>query len=185
MLHWGTLQLSRTFLTHNYLSIQIVTGVSFGVAITIALGRVIIRLRIKKHFGLDDGLLLVACVCLSAATGLLLASIPTVYLIEATSLNPLGLFGNGGSGITDLNTLLIKINYFAKFNWIYLILTWSTIFAVKFGFLIFFKQLVRGLPGMYRYWKVVVAVTAVVYVFSLLDGVIACPHDGLVACALL
>ena len=169
-------------LTDNLLSTQIVTGLSFGIAITIALARIIIRLHINKHFGLDDWLLLVACVCLSAATGFLFASIPTIYLIEATSLDPLGLFGNGGSGITDLDTLLIKINYFAKFNWIYLILTWSTIFAVKFGFLVFFKQLVRGLPSMYRYWKVVVGITAVVYVFSLVDGVIACPHDGLVAC---
>ena len=137
----------------------------------------------SKRLGLDDWLLVLACICLTAATGLLLYAIPTVYLIEATSLDPLGLFGNGGSGIDDINELLIKINFFAKFNWIYLILSWTTIFAVKFGFLSFFKQLVRGLPYIYRYWKVVVAVTAVVYGFSLVDGVIACPHDGLTACA--
>lgn len=104
-------------------------------------------------------------------------------MIEATSLNPLGLFGNGGSGITDLDTLLAKINFFARFNWVYLILTWTTIFAVKFGFLSFFRHLVRGLPSFYRYWRVVVGVTVVVYLFSLVDGVIACPHDGLTACA--
>ena len=167
------------------ITIQIVTGVFFGIAITIALARIIIRLHINKHFGLDDWLLVLACVCLTAGTGLLLYSIPTVYLIEETSLNPLGLFGNGGSGITDLNTLLIKVNYFAKFNWIYLILSWTTIFSVKFGFLVFFKQLVRGLPEMYRYWKVVVAITAVVYAFALVDGVIACPKDGLNSCMVL
>jgi len=76
---------------------------------------------------------------------------------------------------------LVKINFFAKFNWVYLILSWTTIFAVKFGFLSFFRQLVIGLPEIYRYWRGVVAVTAVVYAFSLVDGVIACPHDGLTA----
>lgn len=131
--------------------------------------------------GLDDWLLVLACVCLTAATGLLLYAIPTIYLIEATSLNPLGLFGTGGSGINDLDTLLVKLNFFAKFNWVYLILSWTTIFAVKFGFLSFFRHLVMGLPSFYRYWKVVVAVNIVVYLFSLIDGVIACPHVGLTA----
>ena len=42
----------------------------------------------------------------------------------------------------------------------------------------------RGLPSFYRYWRGVLAVTVVVYLFSLVDGIIACPHDGLTACAL-
>ena len=138
-------------------------------------------LHISKRLYLDDWLLLFACSCLTAATVLLLYATPTVYLIEATSLNPIGLFGGGGSGITDLDTLLRKINFFARFNWIYLILSWTTIFAVKFGFLSFFRNLVLRLPSIHRYWRVVVAVTAVVYLFSLIDGVIACPHDGLIA----
>ena len=71
--------------------------------------------------------------------------------------------------------LLIKISLFARFNWVYLILSWTTIFAVKFGFLVFFEHLVRGLPDIFRYGKGVVTVTAVGDAFSLVDGVIACP----------
>ena len=133
---------------------------------------------------MDDWLLVLACTTLTAATGLLLYAIPTVYLIEATSLDPIGLFGGGGSGINDLNTLLRKINFFARFNWIYLILSWTTIFSVKFGFLSFFRNMVLRLPGVHQYWRVVVGITAIVYLFSLIDGVIACPHDGLTACML-
>ena len=167
---------------------QIVTCLSYGVAISVALARIIVRfyvnkdLRLAKRLQLDDWLLILACVCLTAATAFLLYATPTVYLIEATSLNPMGLFGGGGAGIKDLNTLLVKLNFFARFNWIYLILTWTTIFAVKFGFLSFFRTLVLRLPGIYMYWRIVVAITVVVYLFSLIDGVIACPHDGLVAC---
>lgn len=161
---------------------QIITGLSYGIAISIALARIFARLHLTKRLYLDDWLLLFACFCLTAATILLFYGLPTVYLIEATSLNPIGLFGGGGSGITDLAVLLQKINFFARFNWVYLILSWTTIFAVKFGFLSFFRNLVLRLPGIHQYWRVVVAVTAVVYLFSLVDGIIACPHDGLVAC---
>ena len=166
---------------------QIVTGLSYGTAISVALARIIVRLhmnnglRRSKRLGLDDWLLLFGCVSLTAATILLLYATPTVYLIEATSLNPIGLFGGGGSGINDLGTLLVKINFFARFNWVYLILSWTTIFAVKFGFLSFFRTLVLRLPSIHLYWRIVVAVTVVVYLFSLIDGVIACPHDGLTA----
>ena len=138
--------------------------------------------RLAKRLQLDDWLLIFACVSLTAATIFLLYATPTVYLIEATSLNPKGLFGGGGAGITDLDTLLVKLNFFARFNWIYLILTWTTIFAVKFGFLSFFRKLVLRLPGIHLYWRIVVVVTAGVYLFSLIDGIVACPHIGLEAC---
>ena len=164
------------------------TGLSYGIAISVALARIIVRLHVNKSLPLskklelDDWLLLFGCSTLTAATILLLYAIPTVYLIEATSLNPIGLFGGGGSGISDLNTLLEKINFFARFNWVYLILSWTTIFAVKFGFLSFFRKLVLRLPTIYQYWRVVVAITVIVYFFSLIDGIVACPHVGLVAC---
>lgn len=167
---------------------SIVTGLSFGVAISIALARIAVRLHLnrdlplRKKLQLDDWLLLFGCASLTAGTILLLYAMPTVYLIEATSFNPTRLFGGGGAGISDLNTLLRKIKFFARFNWVYLILSWTTIFAVKFGFLSFFRSLVLRLPGIHQYWKVVVAVTVIVYIFSLIDGVIACPHDGLTAC---
>ena len=86
-------------------------------------------------------------------------------------MNPTGLFGSGGAGIQDLDELLVKLTFF-----------WTTIFAVKFGFLSFFRVLVIRLPGIHLYWRVVVAVNVIVYLFSLIDGVIACPHDGLTAC---
>ena len=161
---------------------------SYGVAISVALARIIARLRINnekplvKRLQLDDWLLLLACVSLTAATIFLLYATPTVYLIEATSLNPKGLFGSGGAGIKDLDVLLVKLDFFARFNWVYLIFTWTTIFAVKFGFLSFFRTLVLRLPFIHAYWRVAFGVTIAVYLFSLVDGVIACPHVGLVAC---
>ena len=139
-------------------------------------------LPLSKKLHLDDWLLLFGCVFLTAATILLLYAIPTIYLIEATSLDPTGLFGGGGAGITNLNTLLVKVEFFGRFNWVYLILSWTTIFAVKFGFLSFFRSLVLRLPSIHQYWRVVVGVTVIVYLFSMIDGVIACPHDGLIAC---
>lgn len=167
------------------LAIKIVTGLSYGAAISVAIARIILRLhankglRLAKRLQLDDWLLVVACASLTAGTAVLFDATPTVYLIEATSLNPTGLFGGGGAGIKDLNTLLVKLDFFARFNWIYLILTWTTIFAVKFGFLSFFRTLVARLPGIHLYWRIVVGVTIIVYLFSLVDGVVACPHVGL------
>lgn len=164
------------------------TGLSYGIAISVALARIISRLkfntdvRLTKRLQLDDWLLVLACITLTAASIFLLYASPTIYLIEATSLNPSAvLFGSGGAGISGLNTLLVKLKFFARFNWIYLILTWTTIFGVKFGFLSFFRNLVLRLPGIHLYWQIVVAFTAVVYLFSLIDGIVACPHDGLEA----
>lgn len=158
---------------------QIITGISYGVAICVALARIVARLhyntdaRIAKRLQLDDFLLVFACLSLTAATIYLYYSTNVIYLIEATSLNPTGLFGGGGAGIKDLGALLKSLNEFEHFNWIYLILTWTTIFAVKFGFLSFFRNLVLRLPVIHWYWRIVVGINVIVYIFSLLDGIIA------------
>lgn len=55
-------------------------------------------------------------------------------------------------------------------------LSWTSIFAVKFSFLFFYKTLVSRIRPMTILWRVVVGVTAVAWVAGGLCVVMECPY---------
>lgn len=137
--------------------------------------RIAIRLWHHKRFHLDDYFLLSSCVCLIAATGLLYHGVHAIFFTAELSFNPVAVI-NSGLSQADI---LREVVFFQKINWTYLSLSWTSIFAIKFGFLAFFRHLVDRIPFMYRYWKTVTQFTALVFVFSVCDSFIACSKLGL------
>lgn len=91
-----------------------------------------------------------------------------IYLLEALIIDPLS--------VRVPPDILDQVAWYLKITLSYLGLTWAAIFAVKFGFLHFFRSLVDPLPGMIWYWKIVVGINIAVFAFASSVPYIICPH---------
>ena len=135
-----------------------------------AIARTVIRFRTAPRYTLDDALLLFACICLTAATGLLYKLIPLAYLFEELEFQdkvslpfPTSDFAKEtvfSVRILDANTLL----------------SWTVIYAAKFCYLILFRALIDRVRRMILHWRVIVLITIVFCGLSFGEPFIACPH---------
>ena len=157
---------------------QVSIGLFFGFAMLATIVRITTRLWLDKRLRVDDFFLLSSCVCLIAATGLLYHGTPAIFFAAELASHPAAVLTSGLSQ-TDV---LREIVLFQRINWSYLAISWASIFAVKFGFLAFFRHLVDRIPSMYDFWKGVVLFTGLVFAFSVCDSFIACPRLGLASC---
>lgn len=149
---------------------KVVSGILCGLAITTAIARTSIRYRNTLRFGVDDALLLFACICLTAATALLYKLIPNAYLYEKLDFNdrvslPFPIVDIGKEAVYTLRILHA-----------YTCISWLVVFTVKFCFLVFFRALIDRQRPMIMYWRVVVLITVVLGGVSLCETFIACPH---------
>ena len=151
-------------------SVKGVSGGLFGLAIIAAIARTLIRFRSTPRFTLDDALLLFACTCLTAATGLLYKLIPNAYFFEALDFN-------------DRVSLPFPISHFSQEIVLtvrildaYTCISWLVVFAVKFCFLFFFRALIDRVKRMIIYWRAVVFITVIFGGISLCETFIACSH---------
>lgn len=74
---------------------------------------------------------------------------------------------------------------FHKISDAYLVLTYTSIFAVKFSFLFFFRVLVRRVHKMVVYWWIVVAVTAVAWIVCVICIFLPCLYFDERSCKIL
>ena len=144
---------------------------TFGIAILLAILRMLVQIHRRKRLGLDDVFLLVACVLLVASTALLYVIVDALYLEEALTINP-------GSVSFDLDSIS-EITWYQKVVYGYLDLSIATVYAVKFSFLCFFRLLIDRLRGMIIYWRIVVTVTAITLAFTVCTPFISCPDFDL------
>lgn len=149
----------------------------FGLAVVAAAARIIVRFWFTKKLRLDDYLLLISCASLTAATGVLYYGTSSIFLGSELALDPISVTQ---SGINE-GDVIRKVEQISKINWVYLTLSWVTIFMIKFGFLALFRLLVNCLPRIYAFWKAVTAFTTLVFAFAVCDTFIACPKMGLAA----
>lgn len=144
-------------------------------AIVGAIFRIAIRLHYQKRLYVDDGFLFFAIICLCAATGLMYEVIPSMYLVEAILTN---------DPDTSLpSNVFAQSLLFIKLADGFLVLTYNTIFAVKFSFLFFFRILIRRVHTMLVYWWVVAVLTAVIWAYGVIGLFAQCPHLDIRACA--
>ena len=153
--------------------LQFVTGLFFGLAILTATGRTAIRYHMYRRFQADDYLLFFALACSIAGIGMMYKLLPTIYL---------------SAGLRDSNLdtgklfeLISKAEWFQARYHAYFALSWTAIFAVKFAFLAFFGRLVDRMGWIFTYWKITLGITAVSWVYCLVNGFIACQKKGLAA----
>ena len=148
-------------------------GIFFVISILATISRTAIRIRLQKKLLFDDWLLLFACFCLCAAIGLIYKSLDALYVGEEMILSPLPL--------EQSLRFIPQALWFEKMLDAYLCLLWTTIFAVKFSFLVFFRSLIRRVRGLTVYWAFTVGVTAVAYAFCFNLSFMSCPHFDLSA----
>ncbi|MCJ1468504.1 hypothetical protein MMC07_007133 [Pseudocyphellaria aurata] len=116
----------------------------FAFSVLFVIARTTLRLRYQKRLFIDDAFLFFAEICLCASVGLLYAFAEGLYLDEALITRP-----SAAVFPPDFMHLLFQ---FHKLSDAYLVLTYTSIFAVKFSFLFFFRVLVRRMHKMIVYW---------------------------------
>ena len=155
---------------------QGVCGALFGLAIMAAIARTSIRFRTTPKYALDDALLLFACICLAAATGLLYKLIPKAYLYEELDFQERVSLPFPITDIAKETVLTLRILH------AYTLTSWLVVFAAKFCFLSFFRALIDRVRGMIIYWRIVVLITIIFGGLSLCETFIACPHIEASSC---
>ena len=108
-----------------------------------------------------------------AATVLLLIIVPVIYWDEVLVLDP------GAATIPP--DFIQRVLRYQQYIFSYLSITWTAIFAVKFAFLFFFRQMVDRVRPLEILWRVVLGVTAVSWAICVSAVFISCPHFGLAA----
>lgn len=142
----------------------------YGVAMVAAIARTVVRLRIQRRLLLDDILLLVACVFLTTAVTLLYVVEPLLYWNMRYFLNP--------GKIPTPPDLIDKLTDYQRYIYSQLTLAWTTIFAVKFSFLFFFRNMVDRMRMLVILWRVVIVTTSISFVLCISSTFIACPYIG-------
>lgn len=153
---------------------QGITGTLFGLAILTATVRTVYRVQSHGRLLLDDYMLIFACVTLTVANGILF-SLPTfIYWNEYLILHPDSPIIQTTSAAT-----VARISRYQQMLYSSLTLTWTTIFAVKICFLLFFLQIVDRLKKLMLIWKIVFCVTVLIYPLCVCGIFLSCPHFGL------
>ncbi|KAL9579386.1 MAG: hypothetical protein Q9212_005142 [Teloschistes hypoglaucus] len=141
-------------------------------AIIGALARTLIRFRNRQLRVLDDALLLSACICLIAATILLVKGASYLYMVETLQANPeLVAFAS----LQQVSAAVAKIQ---QNTYPFGVLIWLSVFAVKFCYLSFFRQLIDRLARIVVYWRITLAVTFVACIFNATASFVSCPEFG-------
>ena len=156
---------------------QILIGIFYAFAIIGAITRLVLQLRIHRRLHLDDYFLILAALLLTASTILGYIHTNNLYFSEDISLNPDYVFTLLASGADVVG----DINAYETLYYTYPALLWTCIFAVKFAYLTFFRQLVDRVRPLVIYWRVVVGVTIVSYPICILSIYVACMKWGLEA----
>lgn len=144
----------------------------FGLAVISVIARVFIRLHTRRALAWDDAFLGLGVVCLSAATGIAYKECDNLFLSSALQQDPTEAFRL--DSVTLNNLLDTSLPYLDAF----LALAWTTIFAVKFSFLIFFKQLIRRLVKINVCFWIVTVFTALSWMFMVSEAFILCSYSG-------
>lgn len=117
-------------------------GVFFGLALTLATARTAIRVYKFRQVFADDGFLFLSIITLVASTGLFYSTVPSQYHFAAAA-----------AGLEPLPPdFLVVVAKTANIAYAAETLAWTTIFAVKFSFLFYFRGLIRRLQGLNVLW---------------------------------
>lgn len=149
------------------------TGILVGLVLLAAGARIAIQIKHRHRIFLSDAFLLFACLCLCVGTGMLYWFFDSLYLIQAAYNDPF-------SVALPLNFLDV-LTYSLKLLFAYQTIIWTTIYAIKFSFLAFFRPLLVHLSGLKTWWTCVSVATALAWGFCAVGVFVICPHFDLLA----
>ncbi|KAK2611025.1 hypothetical protein N8I77_004408 [Diaporthe amygdali] len=147
-------------------------GVFYGIAVLSVLARGVIRFTTRRNLALDDYLLFAAFAFLTTVTALVYYLLDSIYLATAVERNPAVFFQFSQKQTQQLLSQALNEN-------IFLLLAWTTTFLVKFSFLAFFKQLIRNVERIQKYYWGIVIFTIITWMFLTSEAFILCSDFGI------
>ena len=142
-----------------------------------ALFRLILQRKIHRRLFLDDYFLIFACILLTASMFLGYTNVGTLYWSQELIYNP-SRFAHLLEGHVDIAA---HINAYNRLYLSYPTLLWTAIFAVKFGYLAFFRRLIARVTPLVTYWRVVIGITIVSFPICIISNYVNCVKWGLEA----
>jgi hypothetical protein len=133
--------------------------------------RFYIRIAVQRKIGWDDGWLIFGLCCLIAGMAVLYAMIDLMYEMESiavdmSSKTMADIASMPLETVTPmLASMLTKFSRYRTMHLATLVPLWAAACSVKFSFLALFKNLVRKMPSMLRYWWFVVVFNVAVSVY--------------------
>ena len=117
-----------------------------------------VRLKVYGRLMIDDGLVILAFICLLAGSIMFSALIHTTYVVEDVAVY----HAKPPPHFEDL------LHQYAKYQWAGAYLFFTGVWSVKGSFLAFYDDLTRRLPRYRRAWWAVIVITGLTYIGSLL-----------------
>lgn len=151
---------------------QIVVPFILATSLCAVAGRVFLKLHYRRNLDVDDYFLLFGTICFIAATGLYYSMMDGLYISLLLGTEP------------ELIVLLTPAQQIAlftgqlKMHAAFHFLVSTSIFAVKIGFLYFFRKIVQMRSRQYLFWKIVVLITVIFSLYFMIIPFIACPIFG-------
>ncbi|KAI9703713.1 MAG: hypothetical protein M1836_007483 [Candelina mexicana] len=152
-------------------------GLFYGLAVTVATIRLTLQMKVHGRLYPDDYLLIFAWICLTAGTVLCYARVGILYWKEELGLNP-SLGSKYASEHIDINAHIVEHQ---RLSYSCAALVWTTIFTVKFAYLIFFRRLIEQIRPLIIYWRVIVSITAVSFLLCIVFIYVSCTKWGVEA----
>lgn len=165
--------------TQSQLTLKKVVNVIWSVlAVLSAAARIMIRFYFQRKLHPDDFILVFACSTFIASQALLYVfKLENIYWLGALARDPM----NPQTLALMLGDSEAFYRRVAKVQWIdgsSLALTWTSIYAVKVCFLLFFYELIKRLPRLILTWKIIFGITIFFWAFCISGAFISCPHFG-------
>lgn len=138
-------------------------------AVLSAACRFTVRLYYQRRLSWDDVLLTIAILLLCTCLGLWFSFVDDMYFAQSLLLGKL-------TPDMDLTAIVRKTSRLHKLSDVALVLTWTSLNAVKLSFLLFFGTLTTRASGLRWYWWTVVGFTALTWAGGVPMEIVSCPY---------
>lgn len=152
----------KTFTKTQFLAIM---WALFGVALLFLASRLVIRLKVYGRLMVDDGLVILAIICLLANDTVYTTMFSKTYIIQNVD----------GYHVSKPFHYQEIVNSYVKYQWAGAYLFFTGLWAVKGSFLAYYDDLTKRLTIFRRAWWVTIGFTILTYVgclfaYAFLDG---------------
>lgn len=146
-----------------------------------AAARMMIRYHFQKKLHSDDFVLMFACLTFLASQVLLyILKVDNVHRFGAVFFEPSP--QTTASIYEDHKAPYRSLSQVQHMEYSIGILTWTSIFAVKICFLLFFHQMILRTQRLLLAWRVIFGITIIFWVLCSCGFFISCPRFGQAAC---
>lgn len=147
-----------------------------GLALLMAAARMVIRFRFQRKLLPDDFVLIFACsIFIASQLILYIIKIENLYWFGSIAFEPMDP-QNLASKLKDPEAFNRRVLRIERAEFSSLALTFTSIFAVKICFLVFFHEMITRLRRLILAWKVIFGITVLFWALCTSAVFISCPH---------